>query len=378
MKILSIQYGNINNPYSHGGLANLLHESFKRMAARHTITCFTGLLKGKTRKAEIDGVTYVRKGLGHNKYVNRFSFFNKNSFFKPNGEYDLILTPWDRYAPVLLTSGNCPVVLELNLDFFSVPSKLPAAEWVTRYFLEWKIKKSRYMLCMSEGVKKIALQYAETAKLCEVMPGGVPEALFSYPVNPEDEDHLLYIGRLDISHKGIDILLKAYKASGTDVPLVIAGDGADKKEVETMIRRLGLEEKATTVGWVRGEEKYDLLSRSLAVCMPSRSEGWGIAATEAAAFGKPVLGTKVVGLEEAVTDGKTGILVEKDCVDAFAGGIKTITGNKTLRRGLGQQAKEEARPFTWERLSEKREHFFYQVIEDFQRLQRDKGNEKSD
>jgi glycosyltransferase involved in cell wall biosynthesis len=366
MKILSIQYGNINNPYSHGGLAHLLKETFERMTPRHHITCFTGLLPGRSQSMEINGIKYIRRGLSRNKYMNRLSFSLINSIFKPVKDFDLVLIPWDRYAPVLIDSiEKCPVILELNLDFFSIASKLKAFEPITRYLLKRNLKKSRYIISACEALKKIAGQYTKNARLFEVFPGGVAEEFLKYPVDPESEKYLLYIGRLDISHKGIDILLESYKAANIDIPLVIAGDGIDKIKVENLVKNSGLNNKVKTVGWVQGREKFELISHCLAVCIPSRVEGWGIVATEAAAMGKPVIGTKVIGLEEAVLDGKTGILVPKDNIEEFSRAIKLLVKNKELRRRLGSYAKVTAPRYTWESIAARREDFFYRVIDDF-------------
>lgn len=366
MKILSIQYGNPENPYSHGGLARTLHENLKRLVPRHQVTCFTGLLPGPDRSIEIEGVRYIRKGKGRSKYINRPTFSLINSYIKPSDQYDLILIPWDRYAPVRLGSYNgCPVVIELNLEFFSVPSKLNIAEPFTRHLLKKQLEKCRYLITMSEGVRKSAFRYVENLRLSEILPGGIPADYLEYPVDPGEENHLLYIGRLDISHKGIDILLEAYKMAEVDVPLVIAGDGIDKNIVEKMIVQYGLTEKVRTVGWVRGKEKHKLIARSLAVCIPSRVEGWGIVATEAAAMGKPVIGTKVVGLEESVSDGETGVLVPNEDIRAFASAIRMIVEDKNFRRILGSHAREMAQEYTWDRIARKREDFFYRVIEDF-------------
>jgi glycosyltransferase involved in cell wall biosynthesis len=366
MKILSIQYGNIRNPYSHGGLALLLRETFERMTPRHQITCFTGLLPGRGQSAEINGIKYIRKGLSRNKYINRLSFSIINSLFRPVKDFDLVLTPWDRYAPVLInTVEKCPVILELNLDFFSIASKLKVVEPITRYLLKRNLKKSRYIISACEALKKIAGQYTKNVRLFEVFPGGVAEEFLKYPVDPESEEYLLYIGRLDISHKGIDILLESYKAANVGLPLVIAGDGIDKIKVEKLVKDTGLKNKVKTVGWVQGREKYELISHCLAVCVPSRVEGWGIVATEAAAMGKPVIATKVVGLEEAVIDGKTGILVPKDNIEEFSRAIKLLVKSKELRRRLGNYAKETAHGFTWESIAARREDFFHRVIEDF-------------
>lgn len=377
MKILSIQYGNITNPYSHGGLANLMRETFKMMAPRHQITCFTGLLSGKTQSKKIDGIKHIRKGLSCNKYLNRLSFSFINSFFKPADDFDLVLIPWDRYAPVLINSlENCPQILELNLDFFNIPSKLKAVEPITRYFLKRNLKKSRYIISASEGVKRIACRYAENVRLFEVFPGGVSEELLKFPVKAESGEYLLYIGRLDISHKGIDILLEAYKAAKISLPLVIAGDGIDKDRVDLLIKKLGLAKTVKTVGWVQGQDKCELIGNCLAVCIPSRVEGWGIVATEAAAMGKPVIGTKVVGLEESIIDGKTGILVPRDNVNELTRAIKTIVKDKELRRRLGNHAREKARQFTWTKIAAKREKFFYKVLEDFKRSDKVKSRVK--
>jgi glycosyltransferase involved in cell wall biosynthesis len=366
MKILSIQYGNINNPYSHGGLAHLLKETFERMTPRQQITCFTGLLPDRSQSTEINGIKYIRKGLSRNKYINRLSFSLINSMFKPVKDFDLVLIPWDRYAPVLIDSiEKCPVILELNLDFFSIASKLKAFEPITRYFLKRNLKKSKYIISACEALKKIAAQYTKNARLFEVFPGGVAEEFLKYPVDPESEKYLLYIGRLDISHKGIDILLESYNAANIDLPLVIAGDGIDKIKVENLVKDTGLNNKVKTVGWVQGREKLELIGHCLAVCVPSRVEGWGIVASEAAAMGKPVIGTKVVGLEEAVIDGKTGILVPKDNIEEFSRAIKLLVKSKEMRRRLGKYAREIARQFTWEKIAARREDFFYRVIDDF-------------
>lgn len=373
MKFLSIQYGNPENPYSHGGLAGTLHENLKRLTPRHDITCFTGLLSGPERRIQREGITYIQKGIGKNKFLNRSVFAVVNSFFKPHKKFDLILIPWDRYAPVRLESwDDCPVVMELNLDFFSVPSKLPPVEPFTRYMLKKQLGKCRYLIAMSEGVQRVAARYTSNLKLCEILPGGVSDGFFKYPVNPGDEKYLLYLGRLDVSHKGIDILLESYKMADIDVPLVIAGDGIDKNVVEKLIVKYELGQKVRTVGWVRGEEKYRLIAQSLAVCIPSRVEGWGIVATEAAAMGKPVIGTRVVGLEESVTHGKTGVLVPKEDIRAFTKAIKMIVADEGFRRILGNHAKEMARQYTWDKIAERRELFFYRVIEDFK--QGVKGN----
>jgi glycosyltransferase involved in cell wall biosynthesis len=68
---------------------------------------------------------------------------------------------------------------------------------------------------------------------------------------------------------------------------------------------------------------------------------------EAAAFARPVVGTTTGGTPEAVRDGDTGILVERDDPEALALGMIRLLGDEGLRRRLG----ENARRFVTERFS---------------------------
>ena len=55
--------------------------------------------------------------------------------------------------------------------------------------------------------------------------------------------------------------------------------------------------------------------------MPSRSEGWGLAALEAMAFGLPVVASNTGGLAEMILAGETGWLVAPGDAPALADAI---------------------------------------------------------
>ena len=99
------------------------------------------------------------------------------------------------------------------------------------------------------------------------------------------------------------------------------------------------------------ERKGELLRRSLFVCAPSRYEGWGIAAVEASAAGKAVLGSRIDGLRDAVRDGETGVLVDPGSVDHLEQGMRRLLDDPPLRRSLGEQGRIWARRFDWDRVA---------------------------
>jgi glycosyltransferase involved in cell wall biosynthesis len=61
---------------------------------------------------------------------------------------------------------------------------------------------------------------------------------------------------------------------------------------------------------------------------------------EAAAFAKPVIGTRIGGTPEAVEDRSTGLLVERSDPEALARAIEELLANHDLRLGLGRHASE--------------------------------------
>jgi glycosyltransferase involved in cell wall biosynthesis len=71
-----------------------------------------------------------------------------------------------------------------------------------------------------------------------------------------------------------------------------------------------------------GELARDYTAARL-VAVPSRREGFGMVAAEALAAGRAVVGTRVGGLPDVVTDGVTGTLVAPDDVGALAAALRS-------------------------------------------------------
>ena len=358
------------NPYARGGLPNVLHETLKILALQHKITCYTGLWPGESRTLEVNGIKYIQKGIGKSKYVNRLSFSINRTFSKPDYNPDLILLPWDRYAPVMIKTKQCPVILNLHLDYFNAPSKLKIIEPLVRSMLIKTLKDSHYLMAVSQGAIKNAKQYTRSLRFFSIINPGISKEIFAYSKGQVREDYLLFLGRLDIRHKGIDTLLEAYKRSSVRVPLKIVGEGSDKNRLYQLVKKLNLKDRVEIVGWVEGEAKFAILRQCLAVCMPSRLEGFSTVALEAAAMGKAVIGTRVDGLDEVVVHGKTGLLAQRESVEDYSKIIEILVQDKDLRSYLGQEARKRVERYTYENVAEKMEHFFSRVVKDFNRYKK--------
>ena len=132
--------------------------------------------------------------------------------------------------------------------------------------------------------------------------------------------------------------------------------------VQELIRRESLEDRVELVGGVDDQQQGELLRRALFVCMPSRYEGWGMVAVEAAAAGKAVVGTDISGLRDAIRDGETGVLVPPGDVSALAGGMRFLVEDDRRRRLLGNQGRSWARNFNWDRLAREQEAVYLKAI----------------
>jgi D-inositol-3-phosphate glycosyltransferase len=167
--------------------------------------------------------------------------------------------------------------------------------------------------------------------------------------------------------KGLDVLVKAFSLVAEANPglrLKIAGRSEAKQaqQLRDLVEATGYADRIDLLGGVSEEEKGDLLRCALFACMPSRYEGWGIAAVEAQATGKAVLATRISGLQDAVRDGETGILVKAGDAGALATGMRTMLDDEETRQRLGRNAQNWARNFDWDRLASDQEEVYFRAL----------------
>ena len=148
---------------------------------------------------------------------------------------------------------------------------------------------------------------------------------------------LCAVGRL-IPIKGFDLLLRAFSAARAEVPeltLEIAGAGPLEREL-----RATASEGVTFIG--RIEPAREVYERNAIVVVPSRGEGFGMVALEAAERGRAAIVSDVGGLPEIVADGETGIVVPPEDVDALARALVVLARDGELARQYGHAARRRA------------------------------------
>ena len=108
---------------------------------------------------------------------------------------------------------------------------------------------------------------------------------------------VLFVGRL-AETKGVRDAVKAWRHSGVDLPLVLAGTGPLRAELEDEAAR-AKGPPLEVLGWVERDRLAALYQRAGALLFPSRwQEPFGIVGLEALSFGVPVVAWESGGVGE--------------------------------------------------------------------------------
>ena len=153
------------------------------------------------------------------------------------------------------------------------------------------------------------------------------------------QDFFLFVGVLRY-YKGLHVLLEA--CAGTDLPVVIAGDGPLAGELRAQARALGLTRVHFT-GAVGEEDKAALFTLCKAVVFPShlRSEAFGVTLLEGALHGKPLISCEIgTGSSYVNADGASGLVVPPQDPPAFRAAMRALAGDDARCAALGRGARE--------------------------------------
>ena len=162
---------------------------------------------------------------------------------------------------------------------------------------------------------------------------------------------VLFVGRL-IPRKGLTFLIESAKRvarENADAVFIIVGNGPLRNKLAIDLEKLNLSRNFVFLGDVAESMLPSLYNCADVFAFPSIQEGQGIALLEAEASAKPVVAFRVGGVKEAVSDGNSGLLVEKGSSDGLAEAILRLLSNPSLRRKMGVKGREFVqRNFTWD------------------------------
>jgi glycosyltransferase involved in cell wall biosynthesis len=139
--------------------------------------------------------------------------------------------------------------------------------------------------------------------------------------------------------KGVDVFIRALAMIDPSLPwrAEIIGDGPEGPSLRQLAAQFGVSDRVTFRGYLPSAGR--LLGAFDLVVIPSRLEGFGIAAVEAAAAGRATIATHVGGLPDVVRPGETGWLVPSEDPAAMARAVEVALRSPSIRAEMGERAR---------------------------------------
>lgn len=168
---------------------------------------------------------------------------------------------------------------------------------------------------------------------------------------------LLAVGRLvrRKNHAQVLGVLPSLVRQFPDVRYVIAGDGPLRRQLQGNVRRLGLSDAVVFTGAVPSLELAALYDQAeIFVLTPTSGtggdvEGFGTVFLEANSHGKPVIASAIAGVNEAVADGISGLLVAPGDDRQLREAIARLLLQRSVAHRLGLQGQDRAfTQFRWD------------------------------
>lgn len=346
-KVLHIIYDDPQNPWVGGGGAVRVRELYKRLVGRVDVTVVTGNFPG-AKDEVVEGVRYKRLGSRGPYAWSRLTWGRAVNKLIRTSSYDAAIFDFSGYSPVFLPHGR-----PTGVTVHHVSEPTAKHRWgavlssvlgrVERTMMRRASRASATSLSSREVIERVA-----PGMPIDMVGAGVPEELFEIQRRPGK--FLLYFGRLDVFHKGLDTLLEAVAIMARerpDIELKVAGRGKDADRVLALAKELGIEKNVTMLGAVSDEQRNALLVEAAVQLMPSRFEGFGLAAAEAMAAGVPLVAAAVGSLPEVVDAPRGGVLVPAEDPRALATAALKLLDDPYGRSTLSITARESARRFSW-------------------------------
>ncbi|MFA0608579.1 glycosyltransferase family 4 protein [Vibrio sp. 10N.222.49.B4] len=289
---------------------------------------------------------------------NGFSFRLIRRFRELSKKNDIIhyQYPWPTGDLLSIFSDKKPSLVSYQSDIVK-------QKWLKKIYFPLE----QYFLSNVNRIIASSPQYAQTSKnlikyanKVDTIPLAIDES--TYPKISEDDiqkwedyvgrDFYLFVGVLRY-YKGLQYLLEAAKLNG--LPIVIAGDGPERANLEMYIEKHSLT-NVTLVGFISEEDKVALHTLSKAFVFPShlRSEAFGISLVEAQMFGKPIVSADIgTGSSYVNIDGVTGLTVPPADGSQFSEAMQKLENDLSLCQKLGSSARQRFdKEFTAERYAD--------------------------
>jgi glycosyltransferase involved in cell wall biosynthesis len=198
------------------------------------------------------------------------------------------------------------------------------------------IKNCDYIISVSKHIKQSILELGYKQDRIFHIPNmiKIPKNLDFVEPKFKKKPVIGMIARFD-KIKGIDIFIKALgllKQKEVPFKAVIAGDGLERNNIESLIKEVNLEDNIAMLGWV--EDKAKFYSNVDILCVPSLFEAFGIVILEALMHSKPTIVSELPGPLEVVTPNQDALIFKVGDIEGLAEQILYLLSNPSIAHSI--------------------------------------------
>jgi len=247
-------------------------------------------------------------------------------------KYDLVISSTNSFAKGVVINSNtkhisyCHAPTTFIWDEFYNYKKDQKKGWLTNFFISLLAHYLRQWDRQAADRVDVFIANSKTTQ-ARIKKYYRKDSVLIYP--PVDVDRIkptkdnkgffLIVSQLT-PYKKIDIAIEAFNKLG--LPLVIIGDGPDRKRLQKMS-----ESNIKFKGFLTDSEIVEYYQNCKAFIFAGKDD-FGIAPVEAMAAGKPVLAYRRGGATETVIEGVTGEFFDAPIVELLADGVRRIIENE--------------------------------------------------
>ena len=238
--------------------------------------------------------------------------------------------------------------------------------------LAWSLKEHAAIRAATRVFTVSQAACADVADAFGLDPAGIavvpeaPDPVFTRPTDPSlrtllaalglQPDRFLLCAPGGISpHKGVETAVRAYarlrEADSALAPLVVVGALDDdayhsaSAAVVELISGLGLGRSVVLPGFVPDETLAALYAGAIAVVNPSRAEGFGLPAVEAASCGAAVVLSDIPAHRETL--GGAAVFFTVGDVEELAAAIGSVAGDSGIRADVARRCEAAVSMLSW-------------------------------
>jgi len=253
----------------------------------------------------------------------------------------VMAAPWTSGLTTAVITDVSPRQFDAEAQYFGGQhADRPGAVALLKHMFNRRVLKSTSLLFpLSEWTRNSLIrEYGVNPAAARVFPFGVDVDAWRPRESAQHDDvvRVLFVGS-DFHRKGGDLLLDWFRRRGRGrcELVLVTSDPTVRNLVEPGV--------TVCAGLLPNSDLLrDLFWSSDVLCLPSRSEPFGIAAVEGLATGLSVITTHVGGLGEIVEDGVSGFRVVAGDAATLGAALDALVASRELRRKMGEAARRRA------------------------------------